>query len=492
MPRPPADDTAERSVLGAMFLKPELLPILEEILPVETCFWDVRNQVTWKALRLMNRQKRPIDWLTISSEIVRQGDIGRFGGKLKCESYLESITRETPDGLEWEEYAKAVRECWLRRLAIFKMQEVATEIGQPQNDILRLITRLQKDSTVLLTTADYRPPVPIGDLASDLVDNLTERKTEALVKEAGAFRGLSTGWAPVDALCGGMRPGQVIIIGGRPGEGKTSIGLNIADFVAGSTGSRHNGSLERGGAHYVSVEQKPTELAEKIISQHALVDGRALRDGSTTDDDDLRIERTANQLSSSRLFIDDAIGFTFPQIRARALLTKERHGTELLVIDHLQDIKKEDRRQDTTDHLSELMHSIKALGSELGMPIIVLAQLNRGVEQRRARDRKPQKSDLKGAGKIEEVAHMMLLLYPRKELTDPATGNTPTDLLMVKNRTGPEGEVSMLFEKRYDRFIVAQPKENYVDTKAFRGFQPDKDDQAQATGKAQGVPSQTA
>lgn len=452
----PADESAERALLGALFLKPDLIPLAEERVPSPEAFHDGRNQVLFTALRNVFRAGDGVDWVTIGADLTRIGEIGRFKGRLQAEDYIKQLIADCPSPEGVEDYARLVRDCWHRRLAIEGLRNAAVEAGATDKDLAGSLGRLTNEATKLIVAADYKPPVMIGDVAVQVVNDHVDRK-DTRRKIGERLPGIPTPWPTVNFMLAGLRPGQLILIGARPGDGKTTIALNIADAIAESVPERRDDG--RGGVYMFSLEMLNYALGEKFVFTRANVDSRVARTAATNDDEDARIEAAAESLKGKRIFVDDTIGLTWSQIRARAYVARERLGVECFIIDYIQKVEKEidpntGRKLDQTPHVTELAKGAKNLAMQLWVPVIALAQLNRGIDLRRGKNRAPTKADLRDSGFLEQEADVVGLLYPRREQAT-TEGETPTDLIIAKQREGPEGTVPMLFRKSTGRFVEA-------------------------------------
>jgi replicative DNA helicase len=474
----PADDSAERACLGAMIGKPDLIPLAEERIPSPEAFHDVRHQVIFTAIRNVFRAGDGMDWITIAADLTRIGEIHRFKGRLQAEDYIKQLANDCPSFEGIEDYAKLVRDAWHRRLAIEALRNAAVESGDLNKDLAGSLGRLTNDATKLIVAADYKPPSMIGDVARKVVDDHVDRK-DVRRKLGERLPGLSTPWPLLNFMLAGLRPGQLILIGARPGDGKTTIALNVADHIAETLPDRiEHGTVKPGfgGVYIFSLEMLEYALGEKFVFTRANVDSRTARTASTNDDEDARIEAAGESLNHKRIFLDDTVGLTWSQIRARAYVARERLGIECFIIDYIQKIEKEidpatGRKLDQTPHVTQLAIGAKNLAKQLWVPVICLAQLNRGVDLRRGKDRAPVKADLRDSGFLEQEADVVGLLWPKRAMTNQA-GDTPTDLIIAKQREGPEGTVPMQFLKTTGRFVEAieqaQPGEkNDADYAAF-------------------------
>jgi len=270
-----------------------------------------------------------------------------------------------------------------------------------------------------------------------------------------SMRGLPTGFTDFDNMTGGLRPGDLVIVAGRPSMGKTTLAVNMAEYAA-----LHHGE-KRASVAIFSMEMPSEQVITRMLSSVGGVPLHNLRSGKINDDDWVRITSATTQLSEARIFVDETPALSPMELRARARRVKREHGLDLIVVDYLQLMQVPGNKENRATEIGEISRGLKVLAKELSCPVIALSQLNRGVEQRE--NKKPVMSDLRESGSIEQDADMILLIY-RPEVYDRENqlikGMAEIDL--VKHRNGEIGEFKLTFQGQFTRFVNYMP-EGYAD-----------------------------
>src|SRR6202020_1302361 len=288
------------------------------------------------------------------------------------------------------------------------------------------------------TTEDF---VALEDLLQPTMDEI-----DAIASSGGVSRGVPTGFTELDEVTNGLHPGQMIIVAARPGVGKSTLGL---DFMR-SCSIKH-----RLASVIFSLEMSKSEIVMRLLSAEAKIKLADMRSGRMSDDDWTRLARRMSEISEAPLFIDDSPNLTMMEIRAKARRLKQRADLRLVVVDYLQLMSSGKRVESRQIEVSEFSRSLKLLAKELEVPVIAISQLNRGPEQRT--DKKPQLSDLRESGSIEQDADVVILLHREDvyERESPRAGEA--DLIVAKHRNGPTTTVTVAFQGHYSRFVDMAP-----------------------------------
>jgi replicative DNA helicase len=421
---PPNNLQAERAVLGGLMLENRMWPAVREILS-ESDFYVRTNQIIFAVMEKLDSQHQPIDVVTLGSHLEKTGMIDDIGGL----PYLMQLAEETPSAANCRAYAKAVRESSNRRkLIAIGSQLIESATGQTSP--FEIMTEAESQFLKLSDMKTDNGPLSFSDvLTQGYMVELENRTT-------GVSRGIATGFPDLDRLTNGLRPGQLVVIAGRPSMGKSTFALNIAENMAINSGDP---------VLFFSLEMERNELIDKVIASQTKIPLENLLKGNLDDHD---LGSTIAVLNKSPLYIDDTGGLFINQIRARALRTKRKYGLSLLIVDYLQLIraKAESRLQE----VSEISRSLKALAKELGIPVIALSQLNRGLEQRP--DKRPMMSDLRETGQIEQDADLVAFIY-RDEIYSPNTKHKNiAELIISKQRNGPTGTIYLATRLEESRF----------------------------------------
>lgn len=376
---PPQDILAEQSVLGGMLLSKDAIADVVEVVRA-TDFYRPAHQTIFDIVVDLYGKGEPADPITVSAELTRLGEIGRIGGA----PYLHTLLASVPTAANAGFYARIVAEqAILRRLVEAGTRIVQLGYGAAgAGGVDDVVDRAQQsiyDVTERRTSEDY---TLLEQLMTPTMDEL-----EAIGSRGGSMSGVPTGFADLDGLTNGLHPGQLIIIAGRPGLGKSTMGLDIARAAS------VKNSLP---SVIFSLEMSKTEITMRLLSAEARVPLHHMRSGTMTDDDWARLARRMGEVAEAPLYIDDSPNLTMMEIRSKARRLKQRHNLKLIVIDYLQLMSGARKVESRQQEVSELSRSLKLLAKELEIPVIAMSQLNRGAEART--DKKPQLSDLRESG----------------------------------------------------------------------------------------------
>ena len=429
---PPQDVAAEQSVLGGMLLSKDAIADVVEVVRGHD-FYRPAHELVYEAIVDLYGRGEPADAVTVSAELQKRGELGRVGGA----PYLHTLISSVPTAANAGYYARIVREtAVLRRLV-----EAGTKIVQmgytgdgDADDIVDAAQAEVYSVTDRRTSEDY---VPLSAIMEGTLDEI-----EAIGSRGGEMVGVPTGFADFDELTNGLHPGQMIVVAARPAVGKSTLGLDIARAAA----------IKNGMTTCIfSLEMGRNEITMRLLSAEARVPLHHMRTGKLTDDDWTRLARRMGEVSNAPLFIDDSPNMSMMEIRAKCRRLKQRSDLKLVIIDYLQLMSSGKRVESRQQEVSEFSRAIKLLAKELEVPVIAISQLNRGSEQRT--DKKPQMSDLRESGSIEQDADMVVLLH-REELYEresPRAGEA--DFIVAKHRNGPTATITVAFQGHYSRFV---------------------------------------
>ncbi len=385
---PPQDNGAEQSVLGGMLLNKDAIADVVEAVR-STDFYRPAHQIIFDVILDLYGRGEPADAITVGAELTKNGDAGRVGGL----PYLHTLVSSVPTAANAGYYAKIVAElAILRRLVEAGTRIVQLGYSGDGSEVDDIVDRAQQaiyDVTERRTSEDY---TLLEDLMQPTMDEL-----EAIGGRAGMMSGVPTGFADLDQLTNGLHPGQLIVIAGRPGLGKSTMGLDIA----------RSASIKHSQPSCIfSLEMSKTEITMRLLSAEARVPLHHMRSGSMTDDDWARLARRMGEVAEAPLYIDDSPNLTMMEIRAKARRLKQRNGLRLIVIDYLQLMSGNKKSESRQQEVSEISRALKLLAKELEVPVIAMSQLNRGAEQRT--DKKPMLSDLRESGCLPASTRILL------------------------------------------------------------------------------------
>jgi replicative DNA helicase len=433
---PPQDLDAEQSVLGGMLLSKDAVADVVEVLRA-TDFYRPAHQLVFDAALDLYGRGEPVDPVTVSAELTRSGQLQRIGGA----SYLHTLVASVPTAANAAFYARIVAEkAVLRRLV-----EAGTRIVQlgysPDSDVDDVVDRAQAEVYAVTERRTSEDFVRLEDLL-----NPTLEEIEAIEGRDGQMHGVPTGFTDLDRLTNGFHSGQMVIIAARPSLGKSTLALDFARAA----------SVRYGLASVLfSLEMSKTEITMRLLSAEARVHLQHMRTGRMTEEDWGRLARRMGEVASAPIFIDDSPHLTMTEIRAKARRLKQRHDLRLVIVDYLQLMSSPRKVESRQQEVSEISRSLKLLAKELDVPVIALSQLNRNSEQRA--DKRPQISDLRESGSLEQDADLVILLHREDAYERESARAGEADLIVAKHRNGPTDTVTVAFQGHYSRFVDMSP-----------------------------------
>jgi len=437
---PPQDLVAEQCVLGAMLLsKDAIADVVEVLRPGD--FYRPAHQTVYDTVLDLYGRGEPADPVTIAAELTREGTLAKIGGA----PYLHTLIASVPTAANAAYYAEIVRErAILRRLVEAGTKVVQLGYGAASGmggDVDEVVDRAQQavyDVTERRTSDDY---FRLEDVLQQAFDEI-----EAMGSRGSEVYGVPTGFRELDELTNGLHPGQLVVVAGRPGLGKSTLGM---DFLRAASIKHQLASV------LFSLEMGRSEITMRLLSAEANIWLTNLRTGRMTDQDWNKLARRMGEVAEAPLFIDDSPNLSMMEIRAKARRLKQRHDLKLVVVDYLQLMSSVKRVENRQQEVAEMSRSLKLLAKELEVPVVAISQLNRGAEQRQ--DKRPQMSDLRESGAIEQDADVVILLHREDayEKESPRAGEA--DLIVAKHRNGQTKDVVVASALHYSRFDNLQP-----------------------------------
>ena len=438
---PPQAVAVEQSVLGAMMLERDAIPKTIEILP-RGSFYSERHNLIYDAVLSLFERANPVDMITLGDELKRRGKLDEIGGAY----YLTELTTMVATAANVEYHARILAEKSLLRNLIETMTTMVGKAYDPSADAFELLDEAESDIFKISESQLRRSATSMNDVLKETLTRL-----ESIHGREGGITGVPSGFARVDQMTGGWQPSDLIIIAARPSMGKTAFSLSMARNAA----LHHEKPT---GVAIFSLEMSSGQLAQRLLTSEAKVDAQAARTGRLSDEDWPRLARAAGKLSAAPIFIDDTPGLTILELRAKSRRLKAEHDIGLIIVDYLQlmhgsGMGKNSNREQEIAHISR---SLKGLAKELNVPVIALSQLSRAVETRGG-DHRPQLSDLRESGSIEQDADVVAFIYRAEvyKIGVDVNGNSTeglAELIIGKQRNGPIGDVSLAWVNKYARF----------------------------------------
>jgi replicative DNA helicase len=438
---PPQSRDAERCVLGSMLRDPGgAIPDVLQIIRADYFYFDAHQKI-FLAVHSLYDEAQPVDLVILADrlkQLKQLDDVGGYG-------YLGELWDAAPTAANAEYYAKIVREKAITRNLIHAGTEIlrdAYDQAQPADQLLEGAERKVLEIAQLGATGQT---YELKNVVSEVFDRIDVRMKQGHQSTSG----LATGFADLDEITAGLQNSELIILAARPSVGKTAFSLNI---------TRHIVVEEKQPVFFVSLEQSRIELAERLMCSQGRVDSHRLRKGHLSAEDMDRLLEAGDVLRNAPLFIDDTPAQGMMRIAANARRLKLRQGLKLVVIDYLQLIEPENRRDPRQEQVAQISRRLKFLARELSIPVVALAQVNRSSEDRQ--DHRPRLSDLRESGSIEQDADTCFLLH-RQEKTDPNQRDDTIEVIIGKQRNGPTGEVTLVYRKQFMRYENYAPDAPY-------------------------------
>jgi len=442
---PPYSEAAEQAVLSAMLLDSDALLRATEYVD-ESMFYRESHRRVFRAMLALSERGEVIDPLTLTEELSRKSELEAAGGR----EYIGYLVDVVPTAANVEYHAKIVREKALRRRLI----EVSTSIVSEAFDSALPAAELLDAAEHSIFEVNQSRGTEGFTRVKELMYEAMER-IEQLHLAGEAVTGVPSGFRDLDDITAGFQPSELIIIAARPSMGKTAFVLNIAQ----------NAALDaKTPVAFFSLEMSKQSLLQRMLTSEARVDAQRLRKGKLRDDEFVQLGRAAGLLSQAPVWIDDTPAISLLEMRSKARRLKAENNIGMIVVDYLQLMVGPPSSENRQQEISTISRSLKALARELRVPVVALSQLSRAPEQRAGDNKRPQLSDLRESGAIEQDADLVMFLY-RQEYYDVLEGKDPTqpdkdgktsqglaEVIIGKQRNGPTGNVTLYFNRQYTRF----------------------------------------
>jgi replicative DNA helicase len=440
---PPQSIEAEMSILGGILVDNEAINRALEILTPDDLYRESHRKILRSMIEL-NERGEPCDLITMTTILRKKGELEEVGGG----AYLATLVDYVPMAANISYYCKIVKEKCITRKLISAATDIVSKGFEDKVDTEELLDAAQK---VIFEISEnkIRPAYyQVCDILKDTIKNI-----EVLYEKKEMVTGVPSGYTDLDRLTAGFHAGDLVIIAGRPAMGKTTFALNVAQYAAIEADKVSPAAI-------FSLEMPKEQLVERLLCSVARVDLSRLKTGHLLENDWPKLTKAAGQLHDARIFIDDTPSIAVMELRSKARRLKAEHDIGLIVIDYLQLMRAGANPESRQQEISEISRSLKALAKELGIPVIALSQLNRGLEQRA--DKRPMMSDLRESGAIEQDADIIMFVY-RGEVYEKDNEDLKgkAEVIIGKHRSGPTGTVDLTFRGEYTRFENASNREEY-------------------------------
>ncbi|MCH2115303.1 MAG: replicative DNA helicase [Pirellulales bacterium] len=431
----PRNLEAERAVLGSILLLPEVFDDVATIVRPQD-FYDDANRTIYEHLLQMQDGSQQIDLMLLVERLRSAEQYESIGGA----AYLAEVGQQVPTAAHAEYYARIVADKGVLRSLIHAGTDILHDAYDPAANTRDMLSKAETKVFGILESRTAGEVRVIGEVLQESLDRI-----DARMDHQHAFGGLETGFDDFDQMTGGLQNSELIILAARPSMGKTALALNMTEHIALRVGAP---------VLFVSLEMAALELGDRLLCSAAEVNGHRLRNGTITSDQRRKLVQTAAKVSQSPLFIDDSASRSMTEISANARRLKRREKLGLIVIDYLQLIEPDNARDPRQEQVAKIARRLKGLARELDVPVLCLAQLNRQVEV--GGDKKPQLSNLRESGAIEQDADVVMFIhreeYFQTNEEDREAVRGEADLLVRKQRNGPTGDIKLTWSNEFTRF----------------------------------------
>jgi replicative DNA helicase len=438
---PPHSIEAEQSLLGGLLIDNEALDKVADVVSVSD-FYRQDHQIIYQHIHQLIERSQPADIVTVGESLESNAELNTVGGL----EYLGLLAENTPTAANIRGYAQIVRERSIMRNLVQVGTEIVDSALSPQGRDAQQLLDESESKIFQIAEAGKNDRIGFTDI-KELLPQVAERIDQLFQRDNPSdVTGVPTGYKDLDMMTSGLQPGDLVIIAGRPSMGKTSLALNIAEYVAIDTGLP---------AAIFSMEMASTQLVSRLIGSVGKLNQHKMRTGQLDDNDWEKLSYALGQLNEAPIFIDEGSALNPYEVRARARrLHKQCGKLGLVVIDYLQLMETAGSSENRATEISEISRSLKSLAKELNVPVVALSQLNRSVEQRP--DKRPVMSDLRESGAIEQDADVIMFIY-RDEVYNPESPDKGVaEIILAKQRNGPVGRVKLTFLGEFTKF------ENYA------------------------------
>lgn len=436
---PPHNDEAEQGVLGAILIDKDAITPVSEILKSEHFYNDI-NGIIFKAMLVLYEERKPIDLLTLTAQLKKKKLYEKVGT-----SYLTDLTDVVPTAANVMHYASLVKEAATKRSLISSGTQIAEMGYQDGMEVKEILDKAESSIFSISQGTITKGFIPVKETLTESFDRIDE-----LHRSGAGLRGVKTGFSDLDNILSGLQNANLVILAARPGQGKTALVLNIAQYVA---------VKEKKAVGIFSLEMSKEELVDRFLVSQADVDAWRLKTGKLSEDDFSKLSEAMGELADAPIFIDDTPGLTLTEMRSKARRLQMEHNLSLIIVDYLQLVDPGRRYDSRVQEVSMVSQALKNLARELHVPVLSASQLSRAVEHRG--EKKPQLADLRESGAIEQDADVVMFIYrPDSDSADANVTTVPIKLLIAKHRNGRTGEIDLLFRGDRVRFYNLDRKRN--------------------------------
>jgi len=433
---PPYNIEAEESLLGSMLISRDAVATIIEIVKADD-FYRSSNQMIFEAILEMYSKGEPSDPITVADHLKKKGMLDEVGGK----TFIHSLISNIPLAANAEYYAGIVRNHSILRKLIYAATDIATMGYEVPEDLSATVDKAQELIFSIYQDLNSNSSRNAVSAMEDIVSEAYEQ-VEMLYEAGSDISGIPTGFIDFDKCSSGLHNSDMVVIAARPGMGKTAFALGMAKNIA---------MKEKIPIAVFSLEMSKQQIAQRLMSAQSGIDLQNLRNGKLQDNEWAKLARAIEKLAECKIYVDDSAFLTVMDLRSRARMMASTYGIKMIIVDYLQLMQSTSNyRGNKVQEITEISQNLKGIAKELNIPVIALSQLSREVEKR---DKKrPQLSDLRESGSIEQDADMVVFIYRDEYYDEQSSEKGKAELIIAKHRNGPTGKVSLQFNKKYALF----------------------------------------
>src|SRR6266508_459788 len=433
----PQSREAEEAVIGAVLINPESYYDVAQFLQADD-FYIHRHRWIWETFTRLHERRVPIDLLTLSEELDKVGQLAEIGGP----AYLTALVNQVPSSLNAESYGRIVEGHAIRRKMINAANQIAALAYNEKNVVDTVMDEAEKAVFNVSERRLRHDLQPISSVLSDYYDRIDD-----LAKRPDDIHGVPTGFIDLDKMLTGLQPSDLLIIAGRPGQGKTGFLLSIAKNAA---------LTHKKKVAIFSLEMSNEQVVQRLIAQETGIDSQRLRSGKLTEEEWPLFTHAIEVFSDTKMFLDDTPAITPLQLRTKCRRLHMEYGLDLILVDYLQLMGGETRNDNRVQEVSYISRNLKVLARELNVPVLAAAQLSRAVEQRA--DKHPVLSDLRESGSLEQDSDVVMFIYRPDQYEKDTVKQNVAEIIVAKHRNGPVGSVELIFRNTLAKFENAATK----------------------------------
>jgi replicative DNA helicase len=433
-PVTPHNREAEEAVVGAVMINPEVYYDLAQFLLPDD-FYIVRHRWIWEAFNRLHERRVPVDFLTVTEELESNGQLAEIGGP----AYLTALINQVPTSLHAEAYGRMVEATAIRRRLLTAANQVATLAYAESESIENVMQEAEKSIFNVSERRLKKDLLPISTVLSDYYDRIDE-----LARRPDEIFGVPTGFIDLDRMLTGLQPSDLLIIAGRPGQGKSGFLLSVAKNAA---------LLHKKRVAIFSLEMSNEQVVQRLLAQETGIDSQRLRNGKLTEEEWPLLTHAIEVLGDTQIYLDDTPAITPLALRTKCRRLHMEFGLDLVLVDYLQLMAGDTHTDNRVQEVSYISRNLKVLARELDVPVLAAAQLSRAVEQRT--DKRPVLSDLRESGSLEQDADIVMFIYRPDQYEKETVKQNVAEIIVAKHRNGPSGSVELVFMSHLAKFVDA-------------------------------------